>query len=219
MFSHLQLALLMHFVQVKSQTCYTECLSRSTGDTTAVNVVILDGSQNLFQQTERDRLTRKTIEFNGLFPAITVTPIDVPYKEMLNEAEEDLESGRNIFDAYIIPYMNLYGGTSRLADRLMDLSTFTVDNVNEVAWHTIERYFRAYYSLHEGQVLTLPLAGDFFILHHRADVFTKYGMAVPRTLGEYVRASQALNGTDMNGDGSRITGRAWTRTSPPANVS
>ena len=86
MFSHLQLTLLTHVVQVYLQTCYTECLSRSTGGTTAANVTIFDGSYDLFQQTWRDRLTRKTIEFNGLFPAITVTPIDVPYQEMVNEA-------------------------------------------------------------------------------------------------------------------------------------
>ena len=201
MLSHLQLALLTHFVQVYSQTCYTECLSRSTGDTTAVNVMILDGSHGLFEQTWRDWLARKTIEFNGLFPAITVPPIDVPVQEMVNEAEEDLESGRNTFDAYIIPYMNIHGGTSRLADRLMDLSTFTVANVNDIAWHTIGRYFLAYSSLYEGQVITLPLAGDFVPLYYRADVFTMYGIAVPRTLEEYVLASQALNGTDMNGDG------------------
>ena len=201
MLSHLQLALLMPFVQVYSQTCYTECLSRSTGDTTAVNVMILDGSNDLFERTWRDWLARKTIEFSGLFPAITVTPIDVPYQEMVSEAEEDVESGRNTFDAYIIPYMNLHGGTSRLADRLMDLSTFTVANVNDIAWHTIGRYFRAYSSLYEGQVIMLPLAGDFVSLFFRADVFTVYGMAVPRTLEEYTLASQALNGTDMNGDG------------------
>ena len=163
--------------------------------------MIFDGSGDLFQQKWRDWLVRKTIEFNGFFPAITVTPIDVPFQEMLNEAEEDLESGRNTFDAYIIPLMNVQGGTSRLADRLMDLSTFTVANVNDIAWHTIGRYFRAYSALYDGQVLTLPLAGDFVSLYYRADVFTMYGMAVPRTLEEYVRASQALNGTDMNGDG------------------
>ena len=97
--------------------------------------------------------------------------------------------------------MNIYGGTSRLADRLMDMSTFTVANVNDIAWHTVGRYFRAYSLLYEEQVLTLPLTGDFESLYQRADVFTMYGMAVPRTLEEYVRPSQALNGTDTNGDG------------------
>ena len=89
MLSYLQFVLLMHFLQVYLQTCYTECLSLSTGDTTAVNGMIFDGSRDLFQQTWRSSLARKTTEFNGLFTAITVTPIDP-----LNEAEEDLESGR-----------------------------------------------------------------------------------------------------------------------------
>ena len=57
----------------------------------------------------------------------------------------------------------------------MDMSTFTVDNVNDTAWHSIGRYFPAYSSLYEGKVLTLPLAGDFFSLCCRADVLTMYG--------------------------------------------
>ena len=98
-------------------------------------------------------------------------------------------------------YMNVHGGTSLMAAGLMDLSTFTVDNVNDIAWQTIGRFFRAHSSLYEGKVLTLPLAGVFVSLFYREDIFTSRGVAVPRTLEEYVLASQELNGTDLNGDG------------------
>ena len=97
--------------------------------------------------------------------------------------------------------MNFHGGTSLVTAGLMDLSTFTVDNVNDIAWQTIGRFFRAHPSLYEGKVLTLPLEGDVISLFYREDIFTSRGVAVPRTLEEYVLASQELNGTDLNGDG------------------
>ena len=109
--------------------------------------------------------------------------------------------GTNVYHGYVIPYMNVYGGTSLLAHRLMDLSTLTVDNVNDIAWHTVGRFYRTHSSLYEGTVLTLPFAGDFFHLFYREDVFASHGRTVPRTLEEYVLASHALNGTDLNGDG------------------
>ena len=42
MLSQLQMVLLMHFVGVYSQTCYTECLKEPTGDTTIVNMMVVD---------------------------------------------------------------------------------------------------------------------------------------------------------------------------------
>lgn len=112
---------------------------------------------------------------------------------MVDEAELDLDSGTNSHDAYIMPLMNVCGGTSRLADGLMDMSTCTVGNVSDLAWHTIRRHFRAHASLCESKVLTLPLVGDFATLYFREDVFAMHGLAVPRTLEEYVL-------TDMNGN-------------------
>ena len=105
---------------------------------------------------------RKITEFNIFFPAIFVTVVHVEREAMVNEALQDLESRANRFDAYVMPTMNAHGATSILADHLMDLSTFTVDNVNDIAWQTIGRYFRAHFSLYQGKVLTLPLAGTFF---------------------------------------------------------
>ena len=51
-------------------------------------------------------------------------------------------------------------------------------------------------------------------MYYRADVFTMYGMAVPRTLEDYVRASQALHGTDMNGDGETDHGLCMDQEGP-----
>ena len=173
--------------------------------------MVLDNSA-LYLHAWQEWLDRKTIEFNGLYPAISVTAIHVNSGEMVNQALQDLESGTNRYHSYIIPGMNVLGGTSRLADRLMDLSVFTVANVNDIAWQTIGRFYRAHSALYEGKVLTLPLTGDFLTLYYRQDIFTEYGMKVPRTLEEYVFASQALNGTDLNGDGYPHYGSCFPKT-------
>ena len=102
--------------------------------------------------------------------------------------------------------MSAFGVTVSVADQLLDMSTLTVANVNQVAWHTIGRFYRAHFSLFHGKVVSLPLSGDFLSLFYRTDVFEAYGMRVPRTLKEYVFASQVLNGTDLNGDGEEDDG-------------
>ena len=47
----------------------------------------------------------------------------------------------------------------------------------------------------------------------RQDTFREFEIKVPRTLAEYVLASQALNGTDLNGDGEPDFGARERRTS------
>ena len=201
MLSHLQLVFLTYFVEVGSQICYTKCLTNTTGVATTVNMMVLDGSLDIIHQASREWISRKITEFNDLYPAISCTATYVNDAQIVTEALQDLESGASIHHGNIIQGLNVYGGTSLLAHRLMDLSTFTVDNVNDIEWHTIGRMYRAHSSLYEGKVLTLPLAGTFLYMFYREDVFASHGKTVPRTLEEYVLASHALNGTDLNGDG------------------
>ena len=201
---HLQMVFLMNFVQVYTQTCYEKCLQEAYTGITNVTIMVADASvRSSYFYTTRQWLDRKTIEFNGLYPAISVELLDVNYtRELL----EDTESGRNTYHAYILPFMSAFGVTTSVADQLLDLSTLTVANVNHVAWHTIGRFYRAHSSLFDGKVVSLPLSGDFLSLFYRTDVFEAYGMRVPRTLKEYVFASQAPNGTDLNGDGEEDYG-------------
>ena len=89
----------------------------------------------------------------------------------------------------------------------MDMSEVTPGNVNNIRWNTIGQFFRSHSALYEGKVLTLPRAGEFVSLHYRRDLFTAYGLTVPRTLEEYVVASQVFNNTDRNGDGRYVPGQ------------
>ena len=103
--------------------------------------------------------------------------------------------------AYIIPVLNRNGGISLRADRLRDMSTFTVENVNDISRPTIGRFFRTRASLYDRKVTSLPLSRYFVFLFYRQDVFKEHGLTVPRTLEEHALAFQLLNGTDLNGDG------------------
>ena len=188
-------------VAVASQSCYSKCLQEATRSVTTLNVLLVDGEGSVTWAAARAWYDMKTAQFNALHPAIAVTPVHVHLTDFVDEALRDLEQQTNTFHAYVTPFLNLFGGTSRLADRLMDMSEFTVGNVNNVSWHRIGRFFRSHAALYGGKVLTLPLTGDFFSLWYRRDIFERLGMTVPRTLQEYVLASQLLNGTDLNGDG------------------
>ena len=109
------------------QTCYTQCLQTTSATATVINVMFVDGSTNPFWQGTQMFDDSKTAEFNALFPAISVELSHVPYEDMVTQAEEDLQHGTNQYHANLVPLLNTNGGTSRLADGLMDMSVFTVD--------------------------------------------------------------------------------------------
>ena len=212
---HLQLVLFLQLTKVcLPQTCYTQCLQNTSASAMSINVMLVDSNGSW--QATRQWFDSKTVEFNALYPAISVELSHVQYEDMVSQAQVDLEKGTNLYEAYIIPFMNGNGGTARLSDRLMDMSVFTVDNVNNIQWHTIGRYFRSHAALYEAKVLTLPLTGDFISMYYRRDLFTTYGLTVPRTLEEYVVASQVFNNTDLNGDGEPDYGSCFPHTSDTA---
>ena len=138
------------------------------------------------------------MEFNELHPSITVVPTLVLEETFVADALGDIVSGSNSFDAYMT---NLDMFVGALEDNLLDMSNVTVDNVNDIRWHTIGRFFRSHNSLFQGRVLGLPLAADFMALHFAPRVLDAHSLSVPRTLEELVLASMVLNGTDLNGDG------------------
>ena len=175
--------LIQKYVQVVSQTCCTDCLQKPTQHPTAVNVMMFD---DMFG---REWYERKTVEFNALYPSISVTLKHVSLDDMVNEARTDLEQGTNFYHIFLIPLLNVYGGLSLLSERLMDMSSFTVANVNSISWPSIGRFFRSHASLYEGKVLSPPLSGDFVSLYNRQDIFRDYEVAVPRTFEVRARFS------------------------------
>ena len=76
--------------------------------------------------------------FTALYPSITVTPVYVDYPAFEGEVLSDID-GDNNYHAYLVPTMADKLGS--LAEHLLDMSDFMVDNVNDVDWHTIGRFF------------------------------------------------------------------------------
>ena len=134
----------------------------------------------------REWYERRTGEFNALHPTISVTVKHVSVDDMVNGPQTDLEEGTNFYRGYLVPSL-VHGGLSLLAGRLMEMSSFTVANVNSISWPSIGRFFPSHASLYEGKVLSLPLSGTFVSLCYRQDTFRDYEVAVDRTL-EGVRA-------------------------------
>ena len=171
--------------------------------------MLVDGRTNSFSQGTWLLYESKTADFNALFPAISVVLSHVLCEDMMTHAEADLQHGTNQYHAYLGPLLNTNSGTSRLSDALMDMSVFTVDNVNHIQWNIIGRFFRSLAALCESKVLALLLSGDFISFYYHRDLFEAYGLAWPRTLEEYVFASKAFKSTDLNGDGQPDDGSCF----------
>ena len=133
MMQHRQLVLFLQVTAASDlQTCFTQCLQTPRASSTSINVMFVDGSTDPTWQIIQQWYDSKTAEFNTLFPAISVELSHVPHEEMVTLAEEDLQHGTNQYHAYLVPLLNFFGGTSRLSDGLMDMSAFTVNNVNNI---------------------------------------------------------------------------------------
>ena len=194
---HLQLVLMMRCVEVFSQACYTRCLQDRCQSSTAVTVMMPD-SNGVSYIGGQQWYERKTAEFNALYPDISVSLANVAENDMVNEALSHLEKETNKYHAYIIPGLIMNGGISLFADRLMDMSPFTVENVNDISRQMIGRFFRTHASLYVKNVLSLPLSGDFVLLFYLQHVFRELGLTVPRSLEECTLTSQRSKGTDLN---------------------
>ena len=172
--------------------CYDQCLQNRSVPAVSINVAV--GDILLFGELLGQWIEGKAMEFNVKYPSITVVPIRASEEKALADAA----AGSNTYDAYVMDTDLLIG---TLADHFLDMSNFIVDNLNEIRWNTIGRFFRSHVALYQGKVLNLPLTGDFSALLFRSDILAARNIDVPRTLEEFVQASVLLNGTDINNDG------------------
>jgi multiple sugar transport system substrate-binding protein len=83
---------------------------------------------------------------------------------------------------------------------LEDLGPY-IDADEAIEWDDIAPFFRDFVASYAGSTYAIPVDGDFHIAYYRTDVFEDAGIEPPRTWDEWLEAAEALNGTDMNGDG------------------
>jgi multiple sugar transport system substrate-binding protein len=161
-------------------------------DGVTVNIMTFTGPQIA------EPLQRHAPEFEKLTGA-KVNVITVPFSDLYTKLLTDWSSGTNSVDAAVIApqWMGDYisgGFLEDLSDR--------VTKDKDLAWDDIGPFFRDFSAKFNGKTYLIPLDGDFHMIYYRTDVFKDAGLQPPQTWEDYVADAKALNGKDMNGDGT-----------------
>jgi len=155
---------------------------------------------NVMTQTGaiQEPLARRAPEFEKLTGA-KINVIAVPFSDLYQKVLTDWASGTNSVDAAVFApqWMVDYAAGGYLED-----ITQRVAADKAIQWDDIGAFFRDFSAKYDGKTYLIPLDGDFHMLYYRADVFKEAGLQPPKTWDEYLADAKALNGKDMNGDGT-----------------
>ena len=161
-------------------------------DGVTVNVMTFTGPQIA------EPLQRRAPDFAKATGA-KINVITVPFSDLYTKLLTDWSSGTNSIDAgvfapqWMVDYI-AGGFIEDLSDRVAKDKNLKEDDVAP--------FFRDFSQKYAGKVYMLTLDGDFHMMYYRTDVFAAAGLKAPETLDDYLAAAKALNGKDMNGDGT-----------------
>ncbi len=161
-------------------------------DGVTVNVMTFTGPQIA------EPLQRHAPEFEKATGA-KVNVITVPFSDLYTKLLTDWSSGTNSVDAAV--FAPQWMGDYITGGFLEDISD-RVAKDKELAWDDIGVFFRDFSAKYQGKTYLIPLDGDFHMIYYRTDVFQDAGLTPPKTWDDYVADAKALNGKDMNGDGT-----------------
>jgi len=157
-----------------------------------VRILSFDGPQ------VTEPLLRRGPDFEALTGAkIEVTT--VPFADLFNKIQTDQATGTNSYDAFVLAPQ--WHADLIVPGYLEDL-TDRVAKDKDIQWDDIGPFFRNFISSYEGKIYTIPLDGDLHTVYYRTDVFKDNNLTPPATWEDYVKVAAALNGKDMNGDGT-----------------
>jgi multiple sugar transport system substrate-binding protein len=155
---------------------------------------------NIMTQTGaiQEPLARRAPEFEKLTGA-KINIIAVPFSDLYQKVLTDWASGTNSVDAAVFApqWMVDYVAGGYLED-----ITDRVAKDTALQWNDIGPFFRDFSAKYAGKTYLVPLDGDFHMLYYRTDVFKAAGLEPPKTWDDYLADAKALNGKDMNGDGT-----------------
>jgi multiple sugar transport system substrate-binding protein len=157
-----------------------------------VNVMTFTGPQIA------EPLQRRAPDFEALTGA-KVNVITVPFSDLYTKLLTDWSSGTNSVDAAVFApqWMSDYVAGEYLEDLTPRVAADTAIKANDIA-----PFFRDFSQQYNGKTYMLTLDGDFHMVYYRTDVLKDAGVEPPKTWDDYVAAAKALNGKDMNGDGT-----------------
>src|SRR5262245_6193679 len=155
---------------------------------------------NVITQTGaiQEPLARRAPEFEKLTGA-KINVIAVPFSDLYQKVLTDWASGTNSVDAAVFAPQWMVDYVA--GGYLEDISSRVAADKN-IQWDDIGAFFRDFSAKYDGKTYLIPLDGDFHMLYYRADVFKAAGLEPPKTWDDYLADAKALNGKDMNGDGT-----------------
>jgi multiple sugar transport system substrate-binding protein len=161
-------------------------------DGVTVNVMTFTGPQIA------EPLQRHAPEFEKLTGA-KINVVTVPFSDLYTKLLTDWSSGTNSVDAAV--FAPQWMGDYIAGGLLEDISDRVAKDKN-LQWDDIGPFFRDFSAKYQGKTYLIPLDGDFHMIYYRTDVFKDAGLQPPKTWDDYVADAKALNGKDMNGDGT-----------------
>jgi multiple sugar transport system substrate-binding protein len=155
---------------------------------------------NIMTQTGaiQEPLARRAPDFEKLTGA-KINIIAVPFSDLYQKLLTDWASGTNSVDAAVFAPQWMVDYAS--AGYLEDISG-RVAKDTKINWDDIGVFFRNFSAKYSGKTYLVPLDGDFHMLYYRTDLFNAAGLSPPKTWDDYLADAKALNGKDMNGDGT-----------------
>ncbi len=161
-------------------------------DGVTVNVMTFTGPQIA------EPLQRRAPDFEKLTGA-KVNVITVPFSDLYTKLLTDWSSGTNSIDAAVFAPQWMVDYIS--AGLLEDLSD-RVANDKDIQEDDVGGFFRDFSQKYDGKIYMITLDGDFHMIYYRTDVLKDAGLEPPNTLDDYLAVAKAVNGKDMNGDGT-----------------
>jgi multiple sugar transport system substrate-binding protein len=149
---------------------------------------------NLIKGPRGELLQKYASEFTEL-TGIKVESEIIPEQQQRQKAVIELTSGKPSFDIIHVSYHVqkrqfekagwLADMTPLLKDPNLTASDLTVDDFSAGG--------RAFAQNDKGEMHSLPMSVDYFILYYNKEMFAKKGIAVPKTMDEMADAAEKLN--------------------------
>ena len=140
---------------------------------------------NLIKGPRGDLLQKHAKEFTEL-TGIIIESETIPEQQQRQKAVIELASGKPSFDVMHLSY-HVQKRQFEKAGWLADITPFMKD-ANLTAPDLVESDFSAaglaYAKNDKGQMLSLPMSVDYFILYYNKEIFEKAKVSVPKTLDE-----------------------------------
>ena len=155
---------------------------------------------NVMTQTGaiQEPLQRRAPEFEALTGA-TINVIAVPFSDLYQKVLTDWASGTDSVDGAVFAPQWM---VDYIAGGYLEDLTPRVEADPKIEQDDVGAFFRDFSEKYAGKIYMITFDGDFHMMYYRKDLLEEAGLEVPRTWDEYLEVAKALNGKDMNGDGT-----------------